>query len=89
MAHAARSEQSKNLLSIVDRVRPAVEPLLSTGLDRAALAREAVRANVRASVEQLRKGSGVVEHMIAHDGVRVVGAVYDLESGQVEFFDEA
>src|SRR5215510_586656 len=45
------SNQSRNLRSIVDRVRPAVETLLTsrreTDLD--ALLRDAVRANVRAS----------------------------------------
>src|ERR687896_594560 len=41
---------SRNLASIVDRVRPAVEGLLHTDLrtDPAALEREAVRANIRA-----------------------------------------
>src|SRR5580765_3840598 len=40
-------EQSRNLRSIVDRVRPSVEALLATGvgLDREALAAQAVRAN--------------------------------------------
>ena len=40
--------QSRNLHSIVDRVRPSVEPLLRTGLERDpdALVRDAVRANV-------------------------------------------
>src|ERR1700674_5096522 len=47
-----RSEdQSRNLRSIVDRIRPSVEPLLRTELKRDpdALVREAVRANVRMS----------------------------------------
>src|SRR5687767_5529809 len=52
-------EQSRNLRSIVDRIRPSVEPLLGTELarDRDALVRQAVRANIRASVNHLRHGS--------------------------------
>jgi carbonic anhydrase len=81
-------DQSRNLAAIVDRVRPSVEGLLSTELrrDRPALIREAVRANIRASVNQLRHGSALLEQLIRDDGLLVVGAEYSLETGEVEFF---
>jgi carbonic anhydrase len=81
--------QSRNLYSIVDRVRPSVEPLLATDLrnDPQALIRDAVRANVRVSAGQLRQGSELLESLIARDGLLVVGAEYSLQSGVVEFFD--
>jgi carbonic anhydrase len=81
--------QSPNLRSIVDRIRPAVEGLLATELrhDPEALARQAVRANVRASVNQLRHGSTVLERLIQEDELLVVGAEYALETGVVDFFD--
>jgi carbonic anhydrase len=80
---------SRNLRSIVDRVRPSVEGLLKTNLvnDADALVREAVRANVRVSANQLRHGSDVLERLIDQDGLQVVGAEYSLESGVVNFFD--
>jgi len=86
---APGGDTSHNLQSIVDRVRPSVEPLLGTPLaeDREALVREAVRANVRASVDHLRHGSEILERLIAEEGLRVVGAEYALESGEVEFFE--
>jgi len=82
-------EQSRNLRSIVDRIRPSVEPLLGTSLarDRDALMHQAVRANIRMSVNQLRHGSGVLEQLIQTGGLRVVGAEYSLDTGVVEFFD--
>lgn len=81
--------QSRNLRAIVDRVRPSVEELLHTALrhDLNALAGQAVRANIRASVNHLRHGSEVVEQLIQEEGLRVVGAEYSLETGIVEFFD--
>ena len=81
--------QSRNLRSIVDRIRPSVEMLLKTDLrhDVAALVRQAVRANVTLAVDQLRHGSEVLEHLIRTEGLRVVGAEYSLETGVVEFFD--
>lgn len=55
--------QSRNLRSIVDRVRPSVEGLLKTEFrhDLNALVRQAVRANVAVSVNHLRHGSEVLE----------------------------
>jgi carbonic anhydrase len=79
--------QSRNLRAIVDRVRPAVEGLLAAGGgdDASALVRQAVRANIRASVDQLRHGSPLLEHLIRDEGLLVVGAEYSLETGVVEF----
>jgi carbonic anhydrase len=84
-----RENQSRNLRAIVDLVRPSVENLLATDLrhDRAALVREAVRANIRASAMQLRHGSQIIEGLIHDDGLMIVGAEYSLESGEVDFFD--
>ena len=81
--------QSRNLQTIVDRVRPSVEPLLHTELrhDRAALIHEAMRANVSASANHLRHGSSILEQLIRNDGLLVVGAEYSLATGIVEFFD--
>lgn len=81
--------QSRNLRSIVDRVRPAVANLFAAGLDAEALEKQAVRANIRASVDHLRHGSEVLEQAIQQDGLIVVGAEYCLESGVVDFFDGA
>lgn len=84
-----QENQSPNLRSIVDRVRPSVEPLLSTELskDLDALVNEAVRANIRTSVDHLRHGSPLLEQEI-RKGLLVVGAEYSLETGVVDFFDD-
>lgn len=80
---------SRGLRSIVDRVRPSVEGLLTAvpRLDREALLQQAVRGNVRVSADHLRHGSEVLERLIAEDGLLVVGAEYALETGGVDFFD--
>ena len=86
-----REKQSRNLRSIVDRIRPSVEGLLATELrhDSEALVRHAVRANIRASANQVRHGSEVLEELIQKGRVLVVGAEYSLETGVVDFFDGA
>jgi carbonic anhydrase len=83
------NKASSNLMSIVNRVRPSVEILMHTDLrhDLVKLSKYAVRANVQASVNQLRHGSAVLEELILNEGLKVVGAEYSLETGEVEFFD--
>ena len=81
--------QSPNLKSIVDRIRPSVRSLLQTDLkdDLDELAHHAVRANVAMSVDHLRHGSTILERLIAEGDFAIVGAEYSLQTGEVEFFD--
>ena len=83
------SEESENIGSIIDWIRPSVEKVMSEnpGIDGQKLVNEAVRSNVRSSAESLRHGSDLLEKLIRDDGLVVVGAEYSLSSGLVEFFD--
>ncbi|MDP6581933.1 MAG: carbonic anhydrase [Vicinamibacterales bacterium] len=77
------------LQPIVDRIRPSVEPLLTSHQTRSPelLLREAIRASVRQSADHLRNRSELLEQCIKDDGLMVVGAEYSLETGLVDFFD--
>lgn len=88
--HRANGLQSKNIQSIVDRIRPSLEPFIHTELwgNPEELSRHATRANVRASVNQLRHSSNVLEHLIDREGLMIIGAEYDLHTGQVEFLED-
>src|SRR5689334_22780384 len=81
--------ESRNLAFIVERMRPSVKALLAsrTIADREVLLDAASRANVRASVEQLRHGSEILEQAIQTEGLLIVGAEYSLETGVVDFFE--
>ena len=84
-----QANQSPNLRAIVERIRPSVEPLLGQPIasDPQALYERAVRANVDASVRQLRQGSAMLERLIAREGLLIVGAEYHVEEGTVEFWE--
>ena len=81
--------RSRNLRSIVDFIRPSVEPLLDQGLgyDTDAIVQKAVRANVRTSALQMRHGSSILEDLERDEGLIIVGAEYSLDTGLVDFFD--
>ncbi len=83
------SQHSKNIDAIVSRVRPAVEPLINEAslADRDGLVKQAVKANVARSVEQLRHGSELIENLESQGKLTIVGAKYSLRSGEVNFFE--
>jgi carbonic anhydrase len=85
-----RRAPSQGMGSIVNRVRPAIEALVYTSLadDRERLRREAMRANVRASVNHLRHGSELIERLALDEGLIIIGAELDLATGEVTFLDD-
>src|ERR1041384_5494079 len=77
--------ESKNLRAITDRIMPHVEAIARRNGGEAT--REAMRANVRASVDHLRHGSQILEELVLKGRVVVIGAEYEIETGQVPFLD--
>jgi carbonic anhydrase len=80
--------RSPNLAFIVNSIMPvldAVQP--QPGESQQALLSRAVRENIKASAQHLRRGSAILEELIRDNGLRVVGAEYSLETGLVDFFD--
>lgn len=87
VTRGASGETSENVLDIVQRIRPAVEPLVGMREQGPRLVELATRANVALSTKQLRTGSPVLAEQIAANRLMVVGAEYSLATGAVEFFD--
>ena len=81
--------RSQHVHSIVDRIRPAIEPLFNLRKDEDldVITRHAIRANIVASANLLRNSSRFLEELIDNNELLIVGAEYSLETGAVEFFD--
>lgn len=80
-------DSSESVLDIVERIRPAVEPLTASVTDKSTLMALASRANIRASARQLRHGSHLIESRVQTGELLVVGAEYSLQTGVVDVFD--
>lgn len=84
-----------NLTELLSKLQPAVyqERSVADPTQRNSGNREFVeqvaRINVRRSVESIVERSFVLEQMIEEERIGVVGAMHDLETGLVEFFDDA
>jgi carbonic anhydrase len=82
-------EKSSNVLSIVNRIRPTVEPLFETELrnDPDKLLESSIRANILAATTHLMHGSQMLENLVQKGKLKIIGAEYSLETGEVNFFE--
>ncbi len=80
-----------NLTQLVKPIIPAVARARSEnpGMRGAPLVAAAIRANIEQAATDLRRRSPEIAAAVIHGNVRVLGANYDLETGEVTFFEPA
>lgn len=79
-----------HLTALLDLIRPAVLEVSGTevpGSDDPVLVDRVVTANVRHQLGEIRRRSDVVRTLEEEGRIRVVGAVYDLGSGEVTWLE--
>jgi len=74
-----------HLPTLVNVIQPAVDEARK---EKGDLSANAVRINVERTVQQLRESKPVIAELVAEHKVRVVGAVYSLDTGRVQWLPE-
>ncbi len=78
-----------NLTGLLAKIRPAVDATMYSG-DRSAknydFVDKVARKNVELTMDGVRKHSSVLADLEKSNSVRIAGSMYNLETGQVEFF---
>jgi carbonic anhydrase len=75
-----------HIAALVDLIKPAVEKTHGMPGDPVA---NAVRLNVEMVVKQLRSSTPILSELVAHGKLRIVGAVYSIETGSVTWLPDA
>jgi carbonic anhydrase len=70
---------------LVESIAPAAERAKAKGLTGDDLINDAIRENVKGSIEALTKSSEEIAELVQSGKVKIVGAIYHLENGQVEW----
>ena len=78
-------EAAGHLPTLVHAIQPAVDAARKLHGD---LTANTVRLNVEMVVRQLRSSKPVLAHLVAENKLRIVGAVYSLDTGAVEWLPE-
>jgi carbonic anhydrase len=81
------SDTPRNIKGLVDRMIPSIKSARPSQDDDGAWMRQAVRANVAASLRHLLQTSGPIKAAVEAQALTVVGAEYNLSTGVVEFLD--
>jgi carbonic anhydrase len=85
-AAAESGEPEGHLPSLLGLIRPAIERARSRPGD---LIDNAVHINVENVVRQIRTSTPVLAPLVDRGALRVVGAVYSLDTGKVEWLPES
>jgi len=80
-----------NLSALLDKVKPAIDAEKTIKLDRNAGNSEFVEKvaslNVRITKKQILEHSPILKGMIEKGEIELIGGMYDVETGKVDFFD--
>ncbi|MEX0997061.1 MAG: carbonic anhydrase family protein [Flavobacteriaceae bacterium] len=80
-----------NITALLANIRPVVEKTDYEGV-RASSNQEFVdmvcENNVRHTIEEIRKNSPILKEMEDNGEIKIIGGVYDLDTGKVEFLNE-
>jgi carbonic anhydrase len=83
--------QLGNITAMLENIEPAVEALSSYKGDQTSANPEFVHLvtekNVRLSMNDIRERSPILKGMEAQGQIKIVGALYDMKTGTVEFLD--
>ena len=74
-----------HIITLINAIKPAVEKARKK--EPASLLDEAIRENVSMQVEQLKGLEPVLAKRVREGSIKIIGALYDLNSGRIEFFE--
>ena len=81
-----------NLTTLLHKLKPALEAERSVTSNRnsgnAEFVEKVATLNVHLTVEQVLKNSPILKEMIEKGEIALIGGMYDVESGMVDFYDE-
>jgi carbonic anhydrase len=79
-----------NITPMLEKIRPSVEKVDYSG-ERNSKNAEFVgmvcESNVRHTIEQIRLNSPILKEMEDNGEIKIIGAVYDMDNGQVAFME--
>lgn len=75
-----------HIVTLINAIKPAVEKAKASNPQD--LLDASIRENIRTQVEQLRNLEPVLAKRVREGSVQIIGALYHLESGEVEFLQD-
>ena len=85
---ACNNVELGNITALLKKIKPAVDKVRTNEeqMDDPTIEKVSVQ-NVHGSIERIRKEIPILAEMEMESEIKIVGAVYDVKTGEVEFFD--
>lgn len=84
VASAAQDVKMGNITSLLSKIKPAIE-LFKASHQGELDVNKIVRLNVQNSIKRILSESKILADMVKKDQIVIVGAIYDIASGEVDF----
>ena len=81
---ACKHVELGNITALLDKIQPAVSAIVKGDLTDEIIEEVVVR-NVEISIEQIREKSPILKEMEEHGDIQILGAIYDVNTGGVNF----
>lgn len=89
---ACNSVEMGNLSTLLHKVQPAIEAETETTTDRngnnSAFVKHVTENNVHLTINRVRQESPILAEMEDQGKIKIIGGIYDVETGRVDFFDK-
>ncbi len=80
-----------NLTSLIAKIKPAVasirDPATNRNSKNPEFTEKVAKANVRQVIASIRHRSEILRDMVEHNEIAVVGGMYDIQTGSIEFYE--
>ncbi|WP_442591843.1 carbonic anhydrase family protein [Pedobacter sp. AW31-3R] len=88
---ACNNVKMGNLTGLLEKVMPAIESEQVTLVDRngsnASFVNNVSELNVKLTIDRIRKESQIVQELEEQNAIKILGALYDVDNGKVDFFE--
>jgi carbonic anhydrase len=89
---ACNNVQMGNLEVLLKHINPAIESKKETISDRngsnEVFLNNVLHNNVHQQIETIINGSGIIRELLENQQIGIIGGMYDISTGEVEFFEE-
>ena len=89
---ACNNVQMGNLEVLLKHINPAIESEKETISDRngsnEVFLNNVLHNNVHQQIETIINGSGIIRELLENQLIGIIGGMYDISTGEVEFFEE-
>lgn len=80
-----------NLTALLEKLKPAVNAETTTAANRnsgnAEFVEKVARINVRLTIQQILDRSAILKDMVKREEIEIIGGMYDVETGKVDFHE--